>query len=132
MKIHTQDFVKFYHYYNNDKFCPFEELGCKFLHKVAQNCGLGKTCKIWLCPRRHLDKEMDNVIDRDDKQCNDDEEQFSNDEEISARADGGPRPRVCARETLRNRNFLAKSENSKHLSFFQQKSPKNLVILIKI
>ena len=84
MKIQTQEFVKFCHYYNNDKFCPFEELGCNFLHKVAQNCGLGKKCKIWLCPRQHLEKEMDNVIDTDEKQFKHGEEQFSvNDEHVN-------------------------------------------------
>ena len=73
MKIHTQEFVKFCHYYNNDKFCPFEELGCKFLHQVAQNYRHGITCKIWLCPRRH----MDNGNDRDEGEVRDDEEQLS-------------------------------------------------------
>ena len=47
MKVHTKECVKFSHYYNNDKLCPFDEHGCKFLHKVSQNCELGKRCKNW-------------------------------------------------------------------------------------
>ena len=77
MKVHTKECVKFSHYYNNDKLCPFDEHGCKFLHKVSQNCELGKRCKVWLCPRRLLDKEMDDHIDRDEEPYSDDEEQFS-------------------------------------------------------
>ena len=72
VQIHTQKFVQYCHYYNNDKFCPFEELGCKFLHTIAQKCRLGHKCKIRLCPRRH--SESDTETDRDTKHVGDNDE----------------------------------------------------------
>ena len=39
MKIHNGH-VQPCHYYNNNKTCPFEELGCKFNHINSENCVL--------------------------------------------------------------------------------------------
>ena len=38
MRLHEETNIKHCHYYNNDKCCPYEELGCKFLHTVAEIC----------------------------------------------------------------------------------------------
>ena len=44
--------------------CPYDELGCKFLHSFAEECKLGHTCKRRLCPNRHgkrgdIDRDID-------------------------------------------------------------------------
>ena len=59
MKLHTEKFVKHCYYFNNNRNCPFEELGCKFLYARAKSCGFGSKCKRRLCPLRH--HEEDNV-----------------------------------------------------------------------
>ena len=56
MKLHTEGFVKHCYYFNNNRDCPFEELGCKFLHAEAEICNFGSKCKRRLCPLRHPDE----------------------------------------------------------------------------
>ena len=74
MTINTKVFVQNCHYFNNGKMCPFEELGCKFLHVLAKNCKFGQRCSKRLCPLRHFEKEVNTIhdteIDMDDEQCN--------------------------------------------------------------
>ena len=53
MRLHTESNVKHCHYFNNDKDCPFEVLGCKFLHQVSKNCEHDSKCTRRLCPYRH-------------------------------------------------------------------------------
>lgn len=52
-RLHTEKNVLHCHYFNNNKNCPFEEHGCKFLHAVSKNCQFGRTCRRRLCPCRH-------------------------------------------------------------------------------
>ena len=59
MKLHTNASVKPCHYFNNGGKCPFEELGCKFLHIEAKLCKSGVKCLRRLCPHRHPEKEVD-------------------------------------------------------------------------
>ena len=63
MKGHKQKDRKYCHYYNNRKFCAFEELGCKFRHENAGTCSLGKLCQEYMCQFDHVapsDKENEN------------------------------------------------------------------------
>ena len=41
------------HYFNNDKKCPFEEVGCKFIHKKTNICKYGENCNRHLCQFQH-------------------------------------------------------------------------------
>ena len=61
INLHTDDNVQRCHYFNNTKNCPFEELGCKFLHAPSDFCRLGLSCQRRLCPQRHLDMEKNSV-----------------------------------------------------------------------
>ena len=45
------------YYFNSDKICPYEALGCKFLHEYNSNCKFGKTCRRHMCPFRHINSE---------------------------------------------------------------------------
>ena len=38
---------------NNNKKCPFEDIGCMFAHKVSGMCTFGKLCKTKLCSFQH-------------------------------------------------------------------------------
>ena len=53
MNIHRDKFYLQCHYFNNGKECPFEELGCKFLHTVSRSCKFGLECSKIMCPFRH-------------------------------------------------------------------------------
>ena len=33
LEVHSQEITKFFHYFNNEKYCPYERIGCKFLHQ---------------------------------------------------------------------------------------------------
>ena len=48
--------LKYCHYFNNEKVCPFEEIGCKFLHTKSSKCRFVK-CKNKLCPFSHADED---------------------------------------------------------------------------
>ena len=41
------------HFYNNDKICPYEEIGCKFKHEVSNKCRYDKNCHIKLSQFKH-------------------------------------------------------------------------------
>ena len=71
---HTSECKKFCHYFNNEKVCPFEEIGCKFLHQDSEICRYGARCQNDLCQFKHIEKiniamqsdKAEEVIDKDD------------------------------------------------------------------
>ena len=42
------------HYYNSGKSCPFEKLGCKFMHRYSAPCKNGQSCDFKMCQFKHL------------------------------------------------------------------------------
>ena len=52
---HDEHHVKFCHYFNNSKKCPYEEFGCKFRHAKSDQCKFGNNCKTRLCQFIHHD-----------------------------------------------------------------------------
>ena len=70
---------RFCHYYNNQKNCPYEDIGCKFKHEWAPDCKF-LTCKNILCQFKHtnvleygekaeddLEKEVIKEFEKDDR-----------------------------------------------------------------
>ena len=67
--------MKHCHYFNNDKVCPYEEIGCMFRHEKSEPCKYKEFCKNKLCPFQHnlrtesidktSDKAPENVDDLD-------------------------------------------------------------------
>ena len=53
LKGHGKDKTRHCHYFNSNKTCPFEELGCKFLHKYSAVCKYGDRCISHMCQFRH-------------------------------------------------------------------------------
>ena len=53
MNIHSETKKRMCHYFNNEKHCPFEEMGCKFVHKESQECRMKSTCIRTMCQFRH-------------------------------------------------------------------------------
>ena len=57
LKMHTKSHedgdIKFCHYFNNFKVCPYEELGCMFKHAESMNCKYRDRCNNRLCQFRH-------------------------------------------------------------------------------
>ena len=61
---------KYCHYFNNDKRCPFSEIGCKFKHEISHECFHGKECAFSLCQYRHKSliskaEELANTMDNE-------------------------------------------------------------------
>ena len=50
---HSKSDRKYCHFFNNRKFCPYEEIGCKFRHEDAGKCALGKSCCEYMCQFDH-------------------------------------------------------------------------------
>jgi len=57
INIHNGKVTTHCHYFNNKKSCPFQDLGCKFLHKISKLCNFGQTCRKQNCPFRHEIKD---------------------------------------------------------------------------
>ena len=53
MKNHSNKWVKKCHYFNNNLVCPFEEMGCMFLHEDSVICKFGEKCSINFCSYKH-------------------------------------------------------------------------------
>jgi uncharacterized C2H2 Zn-finger protein len=52
-EIHARHFLKKCHYFNNRKYCPFEDIGCMFEHTLSGPCKYGKKCTKPLCSFEH-------------------------------------------------------------------------------
>ena len=71
---HQQDNVKFCHFFNNNKTCPFNEIsGCMFKHQNAPTCKFPQTCRFQKCQFSHSDvgdhvSETDTDIDESAQQ----------------------------------------------------------------
>ena len=58
VRIHLQKSTKICHFFKTGKACPFEELGCKFLHSTAQKFTLdseNEMAKETLCDSVHIE-----------------------------------------------------------------------------
>ena len=53
LKSHENEKTRHCHYFNSNKTCPFEELGCKFLHKHSTVCKYGDNCRSHMCQFKH-------------------------------------------------------------------------------
>ena len=55
MNLHDKTIIKRHcHYYNNKKVCPYESMGCKFLHVESVICFYSSKCKLEKCQFRHV------------------------------------------------------------------------------
>ena len=45
--------IKFCHYFNNKKNCPYEEIGCMFKHAKSDDCWFKERCRNKLCQYAH-------------------------------------------------------------------------------
>ena len=50
---HTNQSIRKCHYFNNQKCCPFEIIGCMFLHTLSDKCKYGGKCTKKLCSFQH-------------------------------------------------------------------------------
>jgi uncharacterized CHY-type Zn-finger protein len=53
MTIHESSNNKKCHYFNNEKECPYFEVGCMFVHEFSGQCKFGPACVRQLCPFQH-------------------------------------------------------------------------------
>ena len=81
--------TRYCHYFNNAKLCPFEELGCKFLHEWSEACKV-KKCTNSLCQFTHNEKNPEKekekiteseIPDTIRIEFNDCDNKFTNDED---------------------------------------------------
>ena len=56
------------HYFNNDKSCPYQDVGCMFLHQASEACYFDSNCRNKLCPHQHksLEKIFDQISQKND------------------------------------------------------------------
>ena len=58
MDLHNNPKAKKCHFFNNKKHCPFQEVGCKFLHETSEKCYFQDNCRNALCPYQHETKKQ--------------------------------------------------------------------------
>ena len=70
--IHINKNIRKFHYFNNQKCCPFEAIGCMFAHSLSEKCKYGEMCTKKLCSFQHQKKDVteneheDNLENKDD------------------------------------------------------------------
>ena len=81
-KAHDMSNSKFCHYFNNQKYCPFEEIGCMYTHAKSKACRFGNICTKKLCQFQHFSDEsiqedgnnaknnMDKIVDNESRDSN--------------------------------------------------------------
>ena len=65
---HSSDGNKFCHYFNNHKPCPYEKIGCMFLHQHSKICYFRAKCRNKLCQFKHFENGKNDSIDEFTKQ----------------------------------------------------------------
>ena len=73
-KNHETKWVKKCHYFNNNLVCPFEEMGCMFLHEDSVICKFGEQCSRNLCSYKHRKVGDDEDICDENNEENDESE----------------------------------------------------------
>ena len=57
-QIHEENAnIRFCHYFNNKKECPYESMGCMFIHRKSMECKYGRSCFAKLCQFQHNDDD---------------------------------------------------------------------------
>ena len=68
-EMHSNEETKKCHYFNNGKLCPYEEVGCKFVHTDSELCLHGNKCKHTLCSFKHIEIiAPDSIGDQSEKE----------------------------------------------------------------
>ena len=77
------------------KHCPYEKIGCMFLHEDSERCKFGVKCTNKMCQFKHLDKDEtdDDETNTDDDETNTDDDETNtydderqNDEDVEVEA----------------------------------------------
>ena len=67
MEKHISDHradIKFCHYFNSDKPCPYDKVGCRFKHETAPECRFNLKCTFKLCQFTHTTKKGEEAVHR--------------------------------------------------------------------
>ena len=86
LEMHNRN-TKFCHFYNNDKNCTYEKVGCKFRHEDSPKCKYDDKCNRKLCQFQHNKMKIaDNItknINNDSINSKTNDESFDSDDESS-------------------------------------------------
>ena len=63
LEVHSKSITICCHYYNNEKPCPYEQIGCMFLHEHSKICSFGGRCRNKLCQFKHPQYHSDDNRD---------------------------------------------------------------------
>ena len=69
-QIHNNKNIRKCHYFNNQKTCPYEQIGCMFEHSAAGECKNGDICKVRLCSFEHRNNLTDKNNSKDETKTN--------------------------------------------------------------
>ena len=68
---HISKSVKKCHYFNNNKQCPFENIGCMFIHSVSDTCMYGNNCTKKMCSFQHKKDDSKGKPENEEDDCKD-------------------------------------------------------------
>ena len=77
-ETHKNKSVKKCHYFNNNKQCPFENIGCMFAHSMADTCRYDTNCTNKLCSFQHKKDEAKGTIDNKEDDVDSEDENLMN------------------------------------------------------
>ena len=102
--------LKHCHYFNNGKTCPYEEIGCQFLHMKSKECRFDN-CRNKLCPFTHID----------DISVPEDENEEENEEPLELSEN---QCHICRKQ------FLSKNDQIDHVSIDHEEYYKGMMELV--
>ena len=79
-EAHDKTDLKFCHYFNNKKVCPYDDIGCMFKHAKSKKCKFEQSCKNMLCQFQHSSEELEKftIINEKDASANESEDTTDN------------------------------------------------------
>ena len=82
-EAHDKTDVKFCHYFNNKKVCPYDDIGCMFKHERSKACKFKQSCRNKLCQFQHFSEASEEVYITKDNSSTDSENALANEIEIT-------------------------------------------------
>ena len=123
LNVHITE--KYCHYFNNQKECPFEVIGCKFRHESSPECRFKQSCENSMCQYKH---KKEHILD--DCEIGDKDEA-----NLSKKRDDDTKCELCDKECMTEEilkkhleNHKAEEDQDKFSKFLQekQKNMKNM------
>ena len=114
MLMHSKKPI-FYNYYNNGNNCPYQDIGCMFLHERAGLC-MFRNCKKVFCQYQHEEEEGCKEI-VDVSEADEDQEEYEENQENYSKIFDDDQCHLCGNVFL-SQDALIEHMKTVHIDIF--------------